>query len=103
MFEKKKTENIDLNLEDIIVVYLGKDEIVADINKKGYELLEYSKNEVVGKNWFDVFVPQSIREETRLSFHQLLDGTSRKGHAEKRVLTKSGHECLVAWQTLLVK
>ena len=53
MSEKKKNENFDLNLEDIIIVFVGSDEKVADINQKGCELLEYSKNEVVGKNWFD--------------------------------------------------
>lgn len=103
MSEKTKNENIDLNLEDIVIVFVGKDEIVVDINQKGCELLEYPKDEVVGKNWFDVFVPQSIREETRLSFRQLLNGTYRRGHAEKRVLTKSGQERIVGWHNLPVK
>ena len=80
MSEKKKIENIDLNLEDILIVFVRSDEIVADINQKGYELLGYPKDEVVGKNWFDNFIPQSIREDTRLSFHQLLNGTYRRGH-----------------------
>ena len=103
MSEKNKTENIDLNLEDIIVVFVGKDEIVADINQKGCILLEYQKNEVVGKNWFDVFVPESDREEMQVSFHQLLNGTHRRGHIEKHVLTKSGVERLVGWHILPVK
>ncbi|HLN90087.1 MAG TPA: PAS domain S-box protein, partial [Candidatus Binatia bacterium] len=66
-------------------------------------LLEYQKSEVVGKNWFDIFVSEAIREEARLSFHQLLDGSNRRGHAEKRVLTKSGQECVVSWHFLPVK
>lgn len=103
MSEKKKIENIDLSLEDIIIVFVGKDEIVADINQKGCALLEYQKSEVVGKNWFDVFVPKSVSEEIRLSFHQLLEGTYRRGHIEKRVLTKSGQERLIGWHTLPVK
>ena len=39
---------------------------------------ELQKDEVVGENWFDVFVPQSVREEARLSFHQLLEGAYAK-------------------------
>ena len=45
MSEKMKIENIDLNLEDIIIVFVRNDEKVEDINQKGCELLEYSKNE----------------------------------------------------------
>jgi PAS domain S-box-containing protein len=103
MSEKKKTEKIDLNLDDIAVVFVGKNEIVVDINQKGCMLLELQKDEVVGENWFDVFVPQSIREEARLSFHQLFEGTSRKGHAERRVLASNGLERIVSWHTLPVK
>ena len=103
MSEKKKIENIDLNLEDIIIVFVRKDEVVADINQKGCTLLAYSKNEVVGKNWFDVFIPESNREEMRLSFHQLLNGTYRRGHSEKQVLTKSGQERIISWHNLPIK
>lgn len=103
MSEKTNIENIDLNLEDIITVFVRSDEIVVDINRKGCELLETPKNEVVGKNWFDVFIPQSIREEMRLSFHQLLDGTYRSGHFEKQVFTKSSQERIIGWYSLPVK
>ena len=37
MLEKKKIENLDLNLEDLMMVFVGKDEKVADINQKGCE------------------------------------------------------------------
>jgi len=103
MSEKTKMENIDLNLEDIIIVFVRSDETVVDINRKGCELLETPKNEVVGKNWFDIFVPQNIRGEMRLSFHELMDGTYRRGHFEKQVLTKSGRERIIDWHSLSVK
>ena len=103
MSEKIKIDNISLNLEDTIIVFVRNDEIVADINSKGCELLESSKEEVLGKNWFDVFIPQTIREEMRISFHQLLDGTSRRGHIEKQALTKSGQERMISWLNIPVK
>ena len=103
MSEKTKKENVDLNLEDVIIVFVGNDEIVEDINQKGCELLGYSKNEVVGKNWFDNFIPEASREEDRVSFHQLLSGTYRRGHSEKQVLTKNGQERIIDWHNLPVK
>ncbi len=103
MSQKKSAENIDLNLEDIFIVFVRSDEVVADINQKGHELLGYPKDEVVGKNWFDNFIPQSNREDTRLSFHQLLNGTYRRGISEKPVLTKNGQERIIGWHDLIVK
>jgi PAS domain S-box-containing protein len=103
MPEKMKIENIDLNLEDVIVVFVRNDEIVEDINQKGCELLEYSKDEVVGKNWFDNFIPKTSREKARLSFHQLLSGTYRRGHSEEQVLTKSSQERIIDWDKMPIK
>ncbi len=103
MSEKTKIDNISLNLEDTIIVFVRSDEIVADINSKGCELLESSKEEVLDKNWFEVFIPKNVREETRISFHQLLDGSSRRGHVEKQVLTKSGKERMISWLNIPVK
>ena len=103
MWEKNKIENLDLAIEDLMVVFVEKNEVVADINQKGCETLQYPKDEVVGKNWFDVFIPSSVREETRISFHRLLEGTTRRGHFEKPILTKNSNECIVSWHILPVK
>jgi PAS domain S-box-containing protein len=63
MSKKTKMEQFDLNMEDVIVVFVRNDEIVEDINQKGRELLGYSKDGVVGKNWFDNFIPKTSREQ----------------------------------------
>jgi PAS domain S-box-containing protein len=103
MSKKVKKQKFSLNMEDLITVLVNADEIIEDINAKGCELLEYSKDEVLGENWFDIFIPEINREEQRVSFHQILKGTLRKGHAETQVLTKSGNVLVVAWHILPVK
>jgi len=90
-------------MEDLITVLVNADETIEDINSKGCELLEYSKDEVLGKNWFDSFIPELNREAERVSFHQIIKGTLRKGHAETEIVTKSGNELVIAWHILLVK
>ena len=103
MSKKLKTENFCLELEDLALVFVDSNEIVVDINEKGSELLEYPKSEVIGKNWFNHFISPNTREETRLFFHQLLNGTNHKGRLEKQVLTKNGQEKEVSWHLLPVK
>ena len=41
---------------DVIMIAISSDEKVVDINRKGCEILGCSKDEVIGKNWFDFFV-----------------------------------------------
>jgi PAS domain S-box-containing protein len=103
MSKKPKKERFSLNMEDLVVVLVKSDETIEDINQKGCELLEYSKDEVLGKNWFDVFVPELIREEQRVSVHQLLNGTLRKAQLETGLLTKSGKELIFSWHILPAK
>ncbi len=100
MSEKIKTGSFNLDLEDLALVLVDNKEIVVDINQKCSELLEYPKSEILGKNWFDNFIPTSTREETKLSFHRLLNGVSHNGRSETHVLTKSKQEKLISWHVL---
>ena len=40
---------------DALMIIVGCEETVLDINKKGAEILGYSVDEIKGKNWFDLF------------------------------------------------
>jgi PAS domain S-box-containing protein len=103
MSRKFDPENFSLNMEDLIIVLVNADETVEDINQKGCELLEYSRMEVLGRNWFDSFIPNINREDERLSFHQLINGTTHKGLYENRVLTRTGKELIISWHILPFK
>lgn len=90
------------NDADAFMVAIRSDEIVSDINKKACEILGYSKEEVLGKNWFDDFVPEQKREEIRRVFHDMLDGTLRHVHYEHAVRTKTGDERVFNFHNILI-
>jgi PAS domain S-box-containing protein len=103
MSKSLEKEKFGLNIEDLLIVLVKADETIAVINQKGCELLEYTCVEVLGKNWFDIFVPEINREDQRLSFRQLINGTLHKGHFETMVLSRSGKELIINWHLLPVK
>jgi PAS domain S-box-containing protein len=103
MSKTNEMENIQFNLEDLLIVFVRSDETVSNINPRGCEVLEQTKNDIVGKNWFDTFIAQGSKEEMRMSFHQLLNGTFQRGHMDKPVLTKSGKERIINWHILPIK
>ena len=45
---------------------------ISLINKKGCEILGYEEKEIIGKNWFDTFIPEGIREELKANFRKLI-------------------------------
>lgn len=61
-----------LNLAAGIIIAIDENQIVRFINEKGCQLLETSKDFVLGKNWFDTFLTDENREEIRNVFFELL-------------------------------
>jgi PAS domain S-box-containing protein len=88
----------------VVMVVLGPDETVTRINARGCQLLGCGREEIVGRNWFDLFVPERDRARTRATFHQLIAGTIEPvEHFENSVLTRSGGERLMSWHNAYLR
>ncbi|MCD6361994.1 MAG: PAS domain S-box protein, partial [Armatimonadetes bacterium] len=82
----------------VMLLVIGADETVQLINRRGCEVLGYSRDEVIGKNWFDVFIPEAFRAEARELFSKLMmAGDEGIEHHEGTVLTKTGEQRDIAW------
>jgi PAS domain S-box-containing protein len=93
-----------LNIAGAIFVVVNADQKVSLINKRGTEVLGCEEKEIVGKNWFDNFVPPRIREEVKEGFQKLLEGkTESVEYFENSVLTKSGEERIIEWHNKLIR
>ncbi|MBF0181404.1 MAG: PAS domain S-box protein [Magnetococcales bacterium] len=58
-----------LDLVGGIIVEIDREERVTLINRAGCELLGYQEQEILGRNWFDDFLPADNRETIRKMFH----------------------------------
>lgn len=93
-----------LNIAGFIIVNIDAEEKVSFINKKGCEILGYRPEEIIGKNWFDNFVPEIIREKVRAVFLKLISGeVGPIEYFENPVLTSSGEERLIAWHNAVLR
>ncbi len=61
------------NLAPVIMLVLGRDQRVKQINRMGCIILEGNEEDIVGKNWFDHFIPESIREDLRNQYITLME------------------------------
>jgi PAS domain S-box-containing protein len=92
-----------LDVAGVMFVVLSPDEDVVLVNKKGCEVLGREEGDVVGRNWFDTFVPERLRDDTRKVFASLMKGALNEAeHYENPILTKNGEERIIAWHNTVL-
>ncbi|BER91759.1 HD domain-containing phosphohydrolase [Atrimonas thermophila] len=93
-----------LRIADIIFVVLNLQGEVVLINQKGAEILGYPQEEILGKNWFDFFIPERLRDKIRNVFQGVVAGEIEQfGYYENPILDRYGRERLIAWRNTLLK
>ncbi|MBI4681675.1 MAG: PAS domain S-box protein [Nitrospirae bacterium] len=101
--ERDRAQNY-LDVAGVMLVALDSDGIVTLINKKGCEILGYMEGDVAGRNWFDTFVPERMRNEVRTVFKRLMSGEVAEVECfENSVLTHNNKEKLIAWHNTVLK
>ncbi len=99
--EKERAEQY-LDVAGVILRVLDQNGAVTLINRKGSEILGYGEEEIVGKNWFEHFIPVRLRKEVREVFARLMAGQAVE-YYENPVTTRSGEERTIAWHNTLIK
>jgi PAS domain S-box-containing protein len=93
-----------LDVVAVIIKVIDADQKVALMNKKGCEILGYKEEEIIGKNWFDIFKPEKGRDEAKAFFKKLIAGEiNPPEYFESLVLTKSGEIRTLVWRFTLLK
>lgn len=112
--ERKQTESLlkmEINraqsyfdVAGIMLLVINADQEVELINQRGCEVLGYSDEEIIGKNWFTNFLPIRLRDETQMVFKRIMTGDLKSAEFyENQVLTRHGGERLISWHnTVLV-
>ncbi len=95
--ERNKAQQY-LNIAGVIIVAINDEGIVSLINRKGCDVLGYKEEEIRGKNWCDLCVPERMRKERKDTFKKVMAGEKKEVEDyENSILTKSGEERIIAW------
>jgi hypothetical protein len=77
---------------------------ITAINQKGCEILESSPENLVGKNWFNEFIPKNLRTDILEKYNNsMISGTISFPYFENKIKTLSGKEILMAWRNSILK
>ena len=110
--EKEKAQSY-LNMSGVFFVALDNHGRIKMINKVGCEMLGYectsaaktclihNKNgrcSLEGSNWFDQYLPERTREESKNRFEQRIKKNPKNSEeGESLILTQNGEERLISW------
>jgi PAS domain S-box-containing protein len=93
-----------LDVVGVIVIVIDTHQKTILINKKGCEVLGYEEEEILGKNWFDTFVPERTRDRAKSTFAKLMAGEVKPfENYENPVLTRGGEERMIAWHNTVLR
>jgi PAS domain S-box-containing protein len=87
-----------LNIAGVIIIAIDQNGLITLINRKGCEVLGYKEGEIIGKNWYDLCVPESSREKRKEAFRRVMAGEEEEVEDyENTIITKCGEEKIIAW------
>jgi len=89
-------ENIDL-----AAISLNSNGEVTFCNDYFLGMTGWHRNEVVGKNWLDQFVPDELKEEVSGIIAKITNPAKFPSHYENQVKTKNGQTRLISWNNTL--
>ena len=93
-----------LDIAGAILVGIAPDRTIVLINKSGCALLGYSQEELLGRDWFDLAVPEGERDLVRAEFARLMSGDLEPpGFFENSVVARNGDLRIVSWHNALLR
>ncbi len=92
------------DIAGVMFIILDLDGNVSRINPKGCEILEYDQDEIIGKNWFENFLPSSVQKNVKKVFSEIIKGLVKPvEYNENVIITKHGEEKTIIWHNSYLK
>jgi PAS domain S-box-containing protein len=86
---------------DLVSVMLDRDARITHCNDSLLRLTGRQRDEVIGANWFDLFIP-SENDDAKALFQELLAELPSTVRHENEILTRSGTRRIIRWYNTLL-
>lgn len=103
LLESQQRAQQYLNIVGVMLIALDIEGRVQLVNRKGCEMLGVPEADILGKDWFEHFLPERMRTDVKATFIQILKGNvAPVEYMENEILTRSREERVVAWHNTLL-
>jgi PAS domain S-box-containing protein len=91
-------ENVDL-----VSIMVDQESRLTYCNDYFLRLTGWRREEVVGKNFLEMFLPPELLDEVRAVAHAVLADTPEAWHHENEIVTRSGERRLIRWNNSVLR
>jgi PAS domain S-box-containing protein len=108
--KKEEQENIEsekslhpiLSNKQLAGVMLDLNANIIFCNDYLLDLTGWEREVILGKNWFDLFLPAEILTETKALFLKIIESTDPPLYYENEIVTKDGNRRLITWNNTVL-
>jgi len=108
---KRQTSETErfLKIAEAIILQLDRNAVVTMINQRGLDVIGYQLDEVLGKDWFNLVIPEADRETVRNVFNDLFHASATSSNInefsyyENAIFTKNGNGRRIFWHNSIEK
>jgi PAS domain S-box-containing protein len=103
VFEKERNQ-LYLDTAGTMMIALDVNQQVTLVNPRGCQVLGYSKEEIIGKNWFDNYIPGEDTKAVKEVYNKLIMGEIEPvEYYENAIINKSGELRTIAWHNAFLR
>ncbi|WP_421908669.1 PAS domain S-box protein [Methanolacinia petrolearia] len=85
------TLNLYIYAAGVMLLFLDKQGIIREINRKGCEILGYDEDEILDKKFTEIFLSQAKTDQNQLAFlNYIAESKETSGSPEFDITTKNG-------------
>ncbi|MEO8689165.1 MAG: EAL domain-containing protein [Solirubrobacteraceae bacterium] len=93
-----------LDVAGTILLVLRTDQTVDLLNRHGRELLGYGDGDLIGRNWYEVVVPEEDRDARRANFERTMRGDEEPfTYHRGDIVTSAGERRTIAWRNTVLR
>jgi diguanylate cyclase (GGDEF)-like protein/PAS domain S-box-containing protein len=87
----------------LVSLMLDREARITYCNEYLLRLTGWRPEEIIGRNWFELFIPPEIDDLQGVSFKALLADKPEAWHHENEILTRSGERRLIRWNNSVLR
>ncbi|MFZ1908347.1 MAG: PAS domain S-box protein [Burkholderiales bacterium] len=92
-----------LSKVQLVSMMLDRDARITYCNDYLLQLTGWTRNEVIGRNWFELFIAPQSASELNGVFKSLLSELPDATHYENEILTRAGGRRLIRWNNIVLR
>ncbi len=102
--KEKEIADFILDTSDRMYITLDLNGNITSINKKACKILELNKDQLLGANWFDKFIPENEIIQVKNTFNGIIDGSVIIDKKIKgNILTATKKQKVILWESKQIR